>query len=66
MDEEDEARANAEPPTLPEFDPAETAEKFDEEFPEVIIPEEFVDEEDNDWELEEAQLEEVIAAYLSG
>ena len=63
MDEEDEAKANQEPPVLPVFTPDESAEKFDEETPEIEIPPEVVDDIDNDWVLDEAACDEIIAAY---
>lgn len=65
MDEEDEEKANKEPPVLPVFDPSETIQKFDEENPEIEIPNEIVDEIDNDWVLDEGETEAVIATYWS-
>lgn len=61
MDEEDEAKANQEPPVLPVFDPKDTAEKFDEENPAIEIPAPVVDELDNDWVMDEEQTEAIIA-----
>lgn len=45
------------------FTPDESAEKFDEETPEIEIPEEVADDIDNDWVLDEAACAEIIAAY---
>ena len=38
---------------MPEFQSQEVAEKFDDEFPEIEIPADVLDEVDNDWVLEE-------------
>ena len=54
-----------EPPTMPEFDEAEAGEKFDEENPEVEIPEEIVDDINNDWVLEPDEREALIAKYFA-
>ena len=48
---------------MPEFDAAEAGEKFDEENPEVEIPDEIVDDINNDWVLDEAENEALIAKY---
>lgn len=61
---EDEAEQE-EPPTLPEFDEAEAGEKFDEENPEVEIPDEIIDDINNDWVLDEAETEALIAKYFA-
>ena len=53
LDEEDEAKANQEPPVLPVFDPKEPSEKFDDENPAIEIPSEVVDDIDNDWILDD-------------
>jgi hypothetical protein len=63
MDEEDEAKANQEPPVLPVFTPDESAEKFDEETPDISIPEEVFDEVDNDWALDDEACDAIINAY---
>ena len=54
-----------EPPTLPEFDEAEAGEKFDEENPEVEIPDQIIDDINNDWVLDEAETEALIAKYFA-
>lgn len=56
----------AEPPELPKFNEEEAAEKFDEENPEVLIPEEIVDDIDNDWALTEEENEALMAKYMAG
>lgn len=35
---------------MPKFNEEEFLEKFDEEFPPITIPDEVVDEKDNDWD----------------
>ena len=61
---EDEAEQE-EPPTLPEFDEVEAGEKFDEENPEVEIPDEIVDDINNDWILDDAEKDALIAKYFA-
>ena len=51
---------------MPEFDEAEQAEKFDDENPEVEIPDEIIDDIDNDWVLTEEENEALISKYLAG
>lgn len=63
MDEEDEARMAAGPPELPKFDTEEAMARFDEEVPVIVIPDEVVDDVDNDWPLDEDAMAEVIATY---
>jgi len=52
-DDENEDAAIKEPPTLPEFVAEESLEKFDEENPEIYIPDEVIDDNDNDWPMDE-------------
>ena len=40
-------------------------EKFDDEFPEIEIPGEVVDEIDNDWVLQEDEWDALIVAYYT-
>ena len=51
--EDEDEKANAEPPSLPEFDKEEMEEKFDDENPPIDIPPEAEDDINNDWVLEE-------------
>jgi hypothetical protein len=50
-------------PEKPEFDPKEIEEKFDDDNPEIDIPDEVPVEMDNDWDLDEAEEEAAITAY---
>jgi len=50
---------------MPEFDEAEAGEKFDEENPEVEIPDEIIDDINNDWMLEPDEREALIAKYFT-
>lgn len=54
---------NAGPPVLPTFETEEAVLRFDEEVPEVVIPEEVSDDVDNDWALDEDAMAEIINAY---
>ena len=54
-----------EPPTLPEFNETEACERFDEENPEVEIPDEIVDDVNNDWVLTEEENDALIAKYFA-
>jgi hypothetical protein len=38
--------------------------KWNEEFPEIIVPDEVVDDIDNDWELGEEEEDNLIRAWL--
>jgi hypothetical protein len=64
LDEDDEEAANQEPPTMPEFNREEVQEKFDDEFPEIEIPEPVEDEIDNDWVMEPEEWDAIINNYL--
>lgn len=44
-------------PVMPVFESKECEEKFDTENPEIVIPDEIVNEEDNDWVLSELELD---------
>jgi len=48
---------------LPEFVAEEYLEKFDEDNPEIYIPDEVVDDIDNDWPMTEDEEAELIAQY---
>ena len=63
--EDEEDKANIEPPELPVFDRKEAEEKFDDENPEIIIPPEIVDDIDNDWQLDEEEREAIITQFLA-
>lgn len=63
LDDEDEAAENQEPPVMPEFNREEMEEKFDDEFPQIEIPQEVVDEVDNDWVLPEEEWDTLISNY---
>lgn len=56
-EEEEEGAGEKEPPKLPEFDEKEFLEKFDEEFPEVVIAENTDDDIDNDWILDPEEID---------
>lgn len=62
-DDEDEEAENKEPPTMPEFNQQEMEDKFDDEFNEIEIPGEVVDEIDNDWVLPEEEWDTLINNY---
>lgn len=62
-DDENENPLDKEPPTLPEFVAEEYLEKFDEDNPEIYIPDEVVDDIDNDWPMTEDEEAELIAQY---
>lgn len=63
LDDEEEDAENKEPPVMPEFNQAEMEEKFDDEFNEIVIPEEVIDEIDNDWDLPEEEWDTLIGNY---
>jgi len=65
LDDEDEEAENKEPPVMPEFNKEEMEEKFDDEFPEVEIPQEVVDEVDNDWVMAEEEWDSLINSYYA-
>lgn len=65
LDEEEEAKMNAEPPELPVFESTEAAEKFDSEFEPIEIPDEVTDDIDNDWELSPEETDKIIQEYWS-
>ena len=48
---------------MPEFDRREAEEKFDDENPEVIIPDELKDHVDNDWVLDDDEKEALITQF---
>jgi hypothetical protein len=48
---------------MPEFNQQEMELKFDDEFNEITIPEEVVDEVDNDWVLEDEEWDTLISNY---
>lgn len=48
---------------MPEFNQQEMEEKFDDEFNEIIIPDEVVDEIDNDWVMEQEEWDTLITNY---
>ena len=50
---------------MPEFNKEEMEEKFDDEFPEIEIPEEVIDEIDNDWVMPEEEWDTLIANYYT-
>ena len=50
---------------MPEFNQTEIEEKFDDEFPEIEIPDELEEEVDNDWVLEPEEWDAVLLAYTS-
>jgi len=60
---ESESQANQEPPVLPVFNEEEYLEKFDEEFPDIFIPDEVIDDIDNDWVFTEEEEAEAIEKY---
>ena len=64
-DEDEEEKANQEPPVLPKFDKEEMEEKFDDENPPIDIPPEQDDDINNDWVLEEDQETELINAFIA-
>jgi len=49
---------------MPVFNLQEVEEKFDSENPEIQIPDPVVEEKDNDWVLQEFELEQLIQGYL--
>jgi len=53
LDEEEEAKLNADPPEMPKFESDEAQDKFDNEFEPVEIPANVSDDVDNDWILDE-------------
>jgi len=61
--DEDDDKANQEPPTLPEFDREEMEEKFDDENPPIDIPPDAEDDINNDWALTEEEELELINAF---
>lgn len=48
---------------MPEFNMEEMGEKFDDEFPEIEIPDEVMDETDNDWVMQEEEWDSLISSY---
>lgn len=50
---------------MPEFDEEEFLEKWEEENPEPLLPEEIISDIDNDWILAEEEEEALINAYFS-
>lgn len=50
---------------MPEFNKSEMEEKFDDEFNEIEIPDEVVDEIDNDWVLTEEEWDALILSYYN-
>lgn len=65
LDDEEEDAENKEPPVMPEFNKAEMEEKFDDEFNEIEIPDEVVDDIDNDWVLSEEEWDTLIQNYYA-
>lgn len=62
-EDEEEGEKDKEPPKLPEFNSEDFLEKFDEEFPEVVINENTTDDIDNDWVLTEEEIEAEISKF---
>lgn len=60
MDDEAEAAMNSGPPPLPVYENEETLLRFDEEFPEIVIPDEVVEDTDNDWALDDDAMADII------
>lgn len=50
---------------MPEFNKQEMEEKFDDEFNEIEIPDEVVDDIDNDWVLSEEEWDTLIQNYYA-
>lgn len=65
--EEEEEDADKEPPVKPVFDEEEAFQRFDEREENAIveIPDEVVDQIDDDWKLSENEEADLIAAYLA-
>lgn len=61
--EDEDDKANQEPPVLPVFNKEDAVEKFDDENPVVEIPPDTEDDINNDWLLEEDQEAELITAF---
>lgn len=59
-EDEDSQKEEVEPPTKPEYDPKEVEEKFDEDNPEIEIPEEVPVEVDQDWDIDETEQQQLI------
>lgn len=55
-----------EPPVKPVYNEAEVIEKFDEDFPEIVIPDEVQDVIHNDWVLQEDEEQRLVDDYLAG
>lgn len=55
-----------EPPVKPEYNEAEMLAKFDDDFPEIVIPPEVVDMVHNDWVLGEDEEAKLIDEYWQG
>ena len=62
-EDEEENEKEKEPPKLPEFNEKEFLEKFDEEFPEIVVNENTTDDIDNDWILSEEEIEAEISKF---
>lgn len=58
-----ELEEDEDPPTMPEFDPKYFQFGYDEEHPPIVIPDEIIDDTDNDWVLDATQKEEQVIAY---
>lgn len=63
LDEEEEAKMNADPPEMPKFEPEEIIEKFDSEVELIEIPAEITDDVNNDWKVDEEEIEKIIVEY---
>ena len=61
--EDEDEKANQEPPTLPVFNKEEAMEKFDDDNPPIEIPPDAEDDINNDWVLEEDAEAELIAQF---
>ena len=62
-EDEEENEKEKEPPKMPEFNEKEFLEKFDEEFPEIVVNENTTDDIDNDWILTEEEIEAEISKF---
>jgi len=60
------AEEEKEPPIKPEFNEEEILQKFDDDFPEIEIPNEVIAQANNDWILTEEEEAKLIEDYLAG
>ena len=63
--DETETKSEREPPVLPVFNLQEAETAFDNNYPQIIIPLEVIEDVDSDWPLTEEEEADLIQAYFT-